>query len=94
MIPINRARQNPKPPPGGTLQTIVQTHADGYRLSGRIAATALTGFDAVQYPRLGFFYAVVDRELGWQSWSIGQEFPVIEDPSLWGEAILKPASGR
>ena len=88
LMPINRARQNPKSPPTGSIQVHVQTKPDGYRMAGRIAAGALTGFDAIQYPRLGIYYAVVDRELGWQTFSLSQDYPVVEDPSLWGEAIL------
>ncbi len=88
LIPINRARQNPKSPPGGSIQVHSQSRYDGYLMSGRIAAAAMTGFDAIQYPRLGFYYAVIDRELGWQTFSLSQEYPVVEDPSLWGEMRL------
>ena len=31
---------------------------------------------------------VIDRELGWQTFSLGPEYPVMDDPSLWGEAVL------
>ena len=88
LMPINRARQNPKSPPTGSIQVHVQLQHDGYRMAGRIAAEALTGFDAVQYPRIGLYYAVIDRELGWQTFSLSEEYPVVEDPSLWGEATL------
>ncbi len=37
------------------------------------------------------YYAVIDRELGWQTLSLGPEFPVMDDPSLWGEAVLAKA---
>jgi len=93
LIPINRARQNPKPAPTGSLQVFAATEPDGYRMSGRIAAAALTGFDALQFPRLGLFFAVIDRELGWQTFSLGQEYPIVEDPSLWGEAVLTRSEG-
>ena len=88
LMPINRARQNPKSPPNGSILVHVQARHDGYRMAGRIAAEAMTGFDAVQYPRIGLYYAVIDRELGWQTFSLGEEYPVVEDPSLWGEATL------
>jgi hypothetical protein len=88
LMPINRARQNPKSPPPGSIQVFAKMGPDGYRLSGRIAAAAMTGFDSVQYPRWGLFYAVVDRELGWQTPGLGREYPVEEDPSLWAEAVL------
>lgn len=88
LMPINRARQNPKSPPAGSIQLFVNNEPDGYFMAGRIAASAMTGFDAAQYPRLGFYYAIVDRELGWQTFTLSQDYPVVEDPSLWGEAVL------
>jgi hypothetical protein len=88
LIPINRARQNPKSPPNGSIQVHVLPRHDGYRMAGRIAAAAMTGFDAAQFPRLGIYYAVIDRELGWQTFALSEEYPVVEDPSLWGEATL------
>jgi hypothetical protein len=47
-----------------------------------------TGFDTEEHSRLGFSYAIVDRELGWQTFSVGPEFPIQEDPSLWGTLEL------
>jgi len=88
LMPINRARQNPKSPPPGSIQVFTKARTHGYRLSGRIAAAAMTGFDSGQYPRLGIYYAVIDRELGWQTLSLSQDYPVVEDPSLWAEAVL------
>jgi len=85
---INRARQTPKPPPAGSLQSTSQKHADGYTLFAHIPAAALTGFDPEEHPRLGFFYAVNDQQQGLQTWSIGREFPYAEDPSLWGTLEL------
>lgn len=90
LLPINRARQNPKSPPAGSIRVFAAARADGYRLSGRIAAAALTGYDSAQYPRLGLYFAVIDRELGWQTLTLHQDYPVTEDPSLWCEAVLAP----
>ena len=39
----------------------------------------------------GVQYAVIDRELGWQTLTLGPEYPVMDDPSLWGEAVLAGA---
>jgi hypothetical protein len=88
LMPIHRARQNPKSPPARSIQVYTKMKPDGYRLSGRIAAAAMTGYDAAQYPRLGLYYAVIDRELGWQTLTLSQDYPVVEDPSLWTEAVL------
>jgi hypothetical protein len=88
LLPINRARENPKPPPPGSLQVRSEKRIDGYLLECHIPASALTGFNAAEHPRLGFSYAVIDRELGWQTFSVGLEFPFQEDPSLWGTLEL------
>jgi hypothetical protein len=91
LLPINRARNNPKPVQPGLLKVAAMARHDGYELSGFVPAAALTGFDPGQQPRVGIYYAVIDRELGWQTLTLGPEFPVIDDPSLWGEAVLQPS---
>ncbi len=89
MIPIHRARLHPKSFPSGTLKIVAAARHDGYEMSGWIPIDALTGFDPADQPRISLYYAVIDRELGWQTFSVGPEFPVMEDPSLWGEAVLE-----
>lgn len=91
-LPIHRARSQPKPVPEGSLRVAAVSRHDGYRLSGFVPAAALTGFDPRGQPRLGFYYAVIDRELGWQTFALGPEYPVLEDPSLWGQAVLLASS--
>ena len=88
-LPINRAKDNPKPVPSGSLQVRSLVQAGGYQLQAHVPASALTGFDPSEHPRLGFCYAVVDRELGWQIFNMGSEFPFAEDPSLWGSLVLE-----
>lgn len=88
LLGINRARSSPKPVPENSLLIHAVPRHDGYEMSGIIPAAAMTGYDATQQRRLGFYFAIIDRELGWQTFSIGPEFPVAEDPSLWGEASL------
>ncbi len=87
-LPINRAKEHPKPPSATALQVRSASRVGGYVLEAHIAATALTGFDPDEHPRLGFAYAVIDREMGWQTFTVGPEFPFVEDPSLWGELEL------
>tara|TARA_R110002049_G_scaffold47902_1_gene138412 strand:+ start:118398 stop:119066 length:669 start_codon:yes stop_codon:yes gene_type:complete len=89
LVPIHRARANPKPISPETLKLVAFPRHDGYELSGFVPAGAMTGFDPVQQARVGIYYAVVDRELGWQTLALGPEYPVTEDPSLWGEAALR-----
>jgi hypothetical protein len=85
---INRARENPKPVAEKTLLIRSEKRIDGYLVQAHVPAEALTGFDPAEHPRLGFSYAIVDRELGWQTLTVGPEFPFMEDPSLWGTLEL------
>jgi len=88
LLAINRAKESPREIEPGELKIRCQRLADGYSLEGFIPATALTGFSPIDQPALGFSYAVIDRELGWQGFSVGPELPVAEDPSLWGTLDL------
>jgi len=87
-LPINRAREQPKPIGQKALRVLSEKRVDGYALTAHIATEALTGFDPSEHSRLGFTYAVIDRELGWQTFTVGPEFPFTEDPSLWGTLEL------
>ena len=88
LVPINRAKESPKPVVSNVLQIQCKPQSDGYALQAFVPAQALTGYDTEEHPKLGFSYAVVDRELGWQTFSVGPEFPFQEDPSLWGTLEL------
>jgi hypothetical protein len=88
MLPINRARENPRPVEPRQLQVRSLVRRDGYRLQAFIPSSAMTGYDPSDQPRIGFFYSVVDRELGCQTLSVGSEFPFDEDPTLWGTLDL------
>jgi hypothetical protein len=88
LVPINRARENPKPVADAVIQARSEARPGGYVLQGHIPAKALTGYDPAEHPRMGFCYGVADQELGWQTFSLGPEFPISEDPSLWGTLEL------
>jgi hypothetical protein len=60
----------------------------GYRVEAFLPAAVLNGFDPEQNPRMGFFIAVRDAELGDHLLSGGPEFPYWEDPSLWSTLEL------
>ena len=85
---INRAREHPKPAMPSQLLVRTQTNVDGYLLETLIAASALTGYDPADHGKLGFMYAVYDRELGEQTFGPGSEFPYAEDPSVWNTLEL------
>jgi hypothetical protein len=88
MAAINRCREMPKPVEPGMLKVHSALTRGGYILTAAIPAAALTGWDTVEHTRLGFTYAVIDRELGTQTFTVGPEFPFDEDPSLWGTLEL------
>ncbi len=87
-LPIHRAREHPRAIRAAHLQVRSEKRVDGYSLEAFIAAAALTGFDPAEHPRLGFTYAVVDRELGEQTFGVGAPMPYQEDPSLWATLEL------
>lgn len=85
---ISRARENPKPIRAGLLKVRRDKRTDGYLLEGYVPGTALNGWDPAEHRRLGFTYAVIDREIGTQTFACGTEFPYHEDPSLWATLEL------
>lgn len=85
---INRARENARPVRPRELQVASQLTPDGYRLAALVPTGALGGYDPGQHPRLGFTYAVFDRERGVQTFANGLGFPFDEDPSCWATLEL------
>jgi hypothetical protein len=88
LLAINRAKESPREIDHGALQIKSTQHRDGYSLEAFLPAAALTGYSPADQPALGFTYGVIDRELGWQTFSVGPELPIAEDPSLWGTLDL------
>jgi len=88
-LSIHRAREQHNPIRAGILKASCKRQADGYLLEAMIPAEALTGFDPAEHPRLGFTYAVIDREFGQQTFSVGRPMPYQEDPSLWATLELQ-----
>ena len=87
-LTIDRAREQAKPVEAGQIQLRTEKRVDGYVLAAFIPAAALTGYDPAEHPRLGFFYQVIDREIGEQTFSVESQFPYASDPSLWGTLEL------
>ncbi|HLA84356.1 MAG TPA: hypothetical protein VJL29_06155 [Thermoguttaceae bacterium] len=87
-LPISRAKELHAPIHESQLKVLSQKRAGGYILHICISADALTGFDPDEHPRLGFTYAVFDRELGEHTLAAGGETAYREDPSLWATLEL------
>jgi hypothetical protein len=88
LLAINRSRENPKPVRPEMLGKVTHKLKDGYRLDVAIPATALTGYDPAEHPRLGFHWAIVDREIGEHTFCCPAGLPYREDPSTWGTLEL------
>ncbi len=88
LLAINRAKESPREIDPRQLAIRSTRLPDGYTVSGAIPAVALTGYSPADHPAIGFSYAVIDRELGWQTFSVGPELPFVEDPTLWGTLDL------
>jgi hypothetical protein len=85
---INRARENARPVRPRELQAKAVITKSSYTLACFASSAALGGYDPSQHPRLGFTFALLDRERGLQTFSVGPEFPYEEDPSCWAELKL------
>ncbi len=85
---IHRARENARPVRARELQAHSQVTPAAYELSAFAPAVALGGFDPENQPRLGFTYAILDRERGLQTFATGTDFPYEQDPSCWAEVHL------
>ncbi len=88
LLTIHRTQAKPRAVAPEQLQVIASVKANGYRVDAFIPGDALTGFDPDEHPRLGFQYAVKDRELGTQTFAAGGSLPYDEDPSLWATLEL------
>ena len=82
-LAIHRAREQPRPIDSADLKVRSEICPGGYRMELFLPAACLTGFDPDEHPSLGFNYALVDRELGTHTLSVGSPMPYEEDPSLW-----------
>ena len=65
-----------------------ERQTDGYLLEALIPADALTGFEPAEHPRLGFTYAILDRELGEQTFGVGHPCPTRKTPAFWATLEL------
>ena len=87
-LPVHRARANPKPVDADKLSVHAVERHDGYDLSAFFPAAQLTGYDPGNHGRISIHVALRDRELGDRHLTIGDPYPVEEDPSLWTAATL------
>ena len=87
-VPILRAREESPRVNTSEIRQAVSASKTGYVLETWLPAGVLFGYDAEAQPRLGFYYALRDAELGEQFLSVGPDFPFAVDPSLWSTLEL------
>ena len=90
MLKINRAREESRNINAERIPVMSEVTTTGYRLCTFLPSQTMSGYDPLEQSKIGFTYAISDRELGCQSFTVGQEFPFNEDPSLWGTLELQP----
>jgi hypothetical protein len=86
--PINRARENSPPPPEKLIFAEGKLQPGGYELSAALPWQALHGLSRDDFPVIGLYMAVIDRELGNLSLGVGLTLLAAEDPDLWLEADI------
>lgn len=87
--PIHRALADAPLAKSAALQARAEAIAKGWRLELFLAAEALNGFDPDTNRRLGFAYQVSDPDRGAEFLTVGRDFPIGEDPSLWATLELR-----
>lgn len=80
---IRRAMDNAPSALAGSLAFRSRRFRGGYEIEGFLSADALHGFDPQTNRELGFFYRILDRELGEQTLLPGVDEAPLDDPSLW-----------
>lgn len=88
-LPILRAREEAPRADVAAMRLAASISKTGYLLEAWLPAGVLHGYDPEAQPRLGFYYALRDAELGEQFLSVGPEFPFAVDPSLWSTLELR-----
>lgn len=82
-LPVARAKEDAPLAEADLFLTQCRATSSGYVLDVWIPSEALTGFDVVHQPRLGFYAWLNDAEHGPVPFAVGAEFPAAADPSLW-----------
>ena len=83
MLKINRAREHSPTINRYPCEMTSSISKSGYSMAIFVPGIAINGWDSNEHRLIGFNYAIQDRELGFQCLSMGMDFPISEDPSLW-----------
>ena len=89
MLKINRSREDSPTMNRFPVELKSSNNKTGYKLSCLIPDKAMHGWNTDEQQNIGFNFALVDSEFGWQTLAIGPEMPMSEDPSLWQTLSLR-----
>ncbi len=81
--PIARAVADPPMTRAGDVEARADLARGGWSLEVFLPASVLNGFDPETNRRLGFAYQVSDHIRDDQFLTVGRDFPIGENPSLW-----------
>lgn len=81
--PIARAVADPPMTRAGEIEARADLARNGWSLEVFLPASVLNGFDPETNRRLGFAYQVSDHIRDDQFLTVGRDFPIGENPSLW-----------
>ncbi|MGI5832855.1 MAG: hypothetical protein ACOX6D_10070 [Thermoguttaceae bacterium] len=87
-LPIHRAKAHPNPVDTSRFEIACDTQPGGWSLSLFMPGDTLTGYDPKEYSRIGVGFILFDNEFGSISQQLPDDFPVMEDPSLWAAVDL------
>ena len=87
--PIHRALADSPLAKPDAIRARAEVIPKGWRLELFLGAEALHGFDPETNRRLGLAYQVSDPDRGDEFLTVGRDFPIGEDPSLWATLELR-----
>lgn len=88
---INRALEDARIDRQVDVQSAIGRLTGGWWIDLFFPASSLAGYDPETNPRLGFTYALHDPVRGDRFLTVGRDFPIGEDPSLWSTLELADA---
>ncbi len=88
--PVPNAKAMPNAVPADALAAIAKPLPDGWILDAFVSRSALTGYDPLEFPRIGLQYVVHDPIAGTRVFATGEPLPYDSDPSLWAAVELLP----
>lgn len=85
---IHRATEHAPQADPGSIAIASKRRGKTYALEAHVHASALSGFDPEEHPRIGIYTIVEDSDLGQQYLTVGDDLNWHIDPSTWATGVL------